>query len=106
MRRVVLCLAGLLVVAGASCSSSSSPPASDGADGGGADGGAGEGGSEGSSGSDLPSYRSGTRLRARLMTAEGGAALFLGWHDVGLDTDCTFNTAADGKLRCVPSGDS
>jgi hypothetical protein len=55
-------------------------------------------------GGDLPSYRSGSRLRARLVEADG-VALFVGWHDKGPnDVDCGFALADDGRMRCLPTG--
>lgn len=69
-----------------------------------------EGGAEGGDGAadadagDLPAYRSGSRLRARLMKADG-VALFVGWHDKGPhDVDCAYATADDGHTRCLPTG--
>jgi hypothetical protein len=53
---------------------------------------------------DLPSYRSGSRLRARLVKADG-VALFVGWHDQGPnDVDCSYGIADDGRMRCLPQG--
>jgi hypothetical protein len=47
-------------------------------------------------------YQSGTRLRARVTDAGGGARRFDGWYDTQLATPCTFRRAADGVQRCVP----
>jgi len=51
-------------------------------------------------------WRSGKRLRARVLDGGGGALRFLGWHDTQLDVDCSFLLAADGKLRCLPGEES
>jgi len=45
---------------------------------------------------------SGTRLRARTLVAEDGARAPNGWHDSARGVDCSFQRAADGKLRCLP----
>jgi hypothetical protein len=53
---------------------------------------------------DVPAYRSGSRLRAQLVKADG-VALFVGWHDKGPnDVDCSFELADDGRTRCLPGG--
>lgn len=80
-------------IGAASCSSSpaASPAPTAGSDGG-----------PDASTETLPDYRSGTRLRARLLTAEGGSVIFAGWHDKDLDVDCTFGPAEDSKTRCLP----
>ncbi|HRG99405.1 MAG TPA: hypothetical protein PLR99_24330 [Polyangiaceae bacterium] len=49
-------------------------------------------------------YRGGTRLKVRVMTADGDAKAFQGLHDATLDVDCLPGKAADGSLRCIPSG--
>ncbi len=51
-----------------------------------------------------PPYVSGTRLRAHIFDGGGGALYFLNWQDTQLDTACTFETADDGVVRCMPSG--
>lgn len=50
-----------------------------------------------------PDFTSGSRLRARVVRADG-VSLFLGWHDRVQDVDCAFAETADGAIRCVPSG--
>ena len=87
----ILVAAGVSVVTASCSSSSAGAPAAATTD----------GGAEASDDA-LPDYRSGTRLRARLLTAEGGSALFTGWHDKELDFDCTFGPAEDSKTRCLP----
>jgi hypothetical protein len=52
-----------------------------------------------------PDFTSGSRLRARVVRADG-VSLFAGWHDRVHDVDCSFAEAADGAIRCVPSGSS
>ncbi len=50
-------------------------------------------------------YRSGTRLRARVLDDEG-TRHHVGWYDTELGTDCAFQLMEDGTLRCVPQGDA
>jgi len=52
---------------------------------------------------DAAPATSGSRLRARYYVGEDGARQFIGWHDTKRDEDCMFQTAEDGKLRCMPS---
>lgn len=52
-----------------------------------------------------PRYRSGSRLRARVLDAGQGAAQFVGFHDNGLDADCELSLAEDGEQRCLPLRD-
>ena len=57
----------------------------------------------------LPSgilHTSGSRLRARITDAGGGARRFDGWYDTVLASPCTFRLAEDGVRRCIPMGDS
>lgn len=49
-----------------------------------------------------PGSTSGSRLKARWLVADDGARHFQGWHDSERDADCAFQTAEDGKLRCLP----
>src|SRR5262245_43533462 len=63
---------------------------------------AGAGGTAGAGGEgDLPTFESGTRLRAILQGAGDARSLF-NWHDSELDIDCTFRKAEDGVMRCLP----
>ncbi|HEY2370021.1 MAG TPA: hypothetical protein VGH87_26670, partial [Polyangiaceae bacterium] len=48
-------------------------------------------------------FASGTRLRAIVLDAGGGAELFTGWHDAQLGIDCGFAKMSDGSIRCVPT---
>ena len=42
-----------------------------------------------------------------LTTADDGTSVLVpGFHDTQLDLDCTFETASDGKLRCLPTAPS
>lgn len=50
-------------------------------------------------------YQSGSRLRARLLDAGGGAVRFVGWRDTTLGLDCTVR-ATDHGYRCVPDGET
>jgi len=47
-------------------------------------------------------YKSGTRLKARVLETGDGAQQFLGWFDSELGVKCEFATAPDGKTRCLP----
>lgn len=49
-----------------------------------------------------PPYRSGQRLRAVVDDDGHGATAFVTWRDTALATDCSFDRAADGELRCLP----
>ena len=91
----ILAAAGVSVAAASCSSSSAGAPATPTSDGG-----------TDASAEALPDYRSGTRLRARLLTAEGGSALFKGWHDKDLDFDCAFGPAEDSMTRCLPQSRS
>ncbi len=57
---------------------------------------------DGGSPAEPADHVSGTRLRAIEAIAPGGAAQLLGWHDMDLDTECRFEVASDGVLRCLP----
>ena len=57
---------------------------------------------DGASGT-LPRWRSGTRLRARLVKVAGGPdTIFQSVFDNDLGTACRFVTATDGATRCLP----
>lgn len=47
-------------------------------------------------------WKSGSRLRARIIDGGGGAALFVAWVDTRLGKDCAFKMASDGGFRCLP----
>jgi hypothetical protein len=50
----------------------------------------------------VPYWRSGTRMRARLLVpVDGGDPYWFGWRDTQLGMDCTNGVAADGAERCV-----
>lgn len=44
------------------------------------------------------------RLVPTLVSKAGSEELTAGWHDNERNVDCTFETASDGKLRCMPTG--
>lgn len=46
---------------------------------------------------------SGSRIKARHIKGADGTIQPYGLFDTQLDTPCTFATAADGKLRCLPT---
>lgn len=48
-------------------------------------------------------YENGTRLRARVFNGSDGSREFDVWHDSARGEDCTFRTASDGTLRCMPA---
>jgi hypothetical protein len=104
----------LSLFAFAACSSSPSGDPTDGGDGdvppgdgGGGGGGGGEppgtGDGSGSGADPLKHYRSGTRIKARVLTTPDGAKTLHGWRDTTLAIDCYFGTAADGVTRCIPN---
>jgi hypothetical protein len=76
-------VAALLVAAGCSSTSGTSPAAL----------------SSDAAGPVTPA--SGTRLHAKLVTG-GGAREVVGFHDTKRDEDCTFQPAEDGHIRCLP----
>ena len=47
-------------------------------------------------------FHAGSRLRARVQQAEGGATLFSGWTDTALEISCSFALASDNVTRCLP----
>src|SRR5260221_5109584 len=63
-------------------------------------------GGDGASGSTAPPWRSGARLRARVLDGGDGAALFKGWTDMQLGVSCSYRLAADNELRCLPDAAS
>lgn len=48
-------------------------------------------------------FTSGSRLRAIVLDAGGGAVSFAGWHDRELDVDCRFEPTDGGAMRCLPT---
>ena len=51
---------------------------------------------------DDPAVTSGTRLRRRYVAASAGASMSVDFWDTDLEAACSFRTAADGALRCLP----
>jgi hypothetical protein len=47
-------------------------------------------------------WKSGFRLRAKIKDGGGGAKLLDRWYDTVLRLDCSFATAADERVRCLP----
>jgi hypothetical protein len=47
-------------------------------------------------------WKSGFRLRAKVLNGGDGAKLLEQWHDTVLRLDCSFATAIDGRVRCLP----
>ncbi len=62
----------------------------------------GAGGEVGDRASFLPSYEKGTRLAVNEIRSGDMPPVFVGFHDTELDVDCSFRTATDGHLRCLP----
>jgi hypothetical protein len=54
----------------------------------------------GSSGEEL--YRSGTRIKMKMMVSEDGARVFQGNYDSQRGEECNFQPAVDGVTRCLP----
>ena len=52
---------------------------------------------------ELRLYKSGSRIKAKVLKTADGAQAFAGFYDTELETDCWFTTASDGKTRCSPS---
>ena len=50
---------------------------------------------------EVPTFESGTRLRARILIGDDGSRHFLGWRDTKLGIDCEVSWVEDG-YRCVP----
>src|SRR4051794_9582588 len=50
----------------------------------------------------IPSFTSGSRLRAHYFDGGGGARAFLDFRDTKLGTPCRFAVSSDG-LRCLPT---
>ncbi|HET9554428.1 MAG TPA: hypothetical protein VFP50_15805 [Anaeromyxobacteraceae bacterium] len=49
-----------------------------------------------------PDARAGSRLAMNVLVDPDGRETFWSFHDTALGTDCSFRTAADGVLRCLP----
>jgi hypothetical protein len=45
----------------------------------------------------------GSRLKARYYLGDDGSKQFAGWYDTQRKENCTFGSAADGTLRCLPA---
>ncbi len=108
-RSLLAPLAGLVLVVACSSSSSNTPSPTPADDAGVAQDGATPpaDGAVADVGADAPAsapieWKSGTRLRANVVKAAGGATLFVSWHDTLLDMDCRFAKADDGQMRCLP----
>ena len=65
--------------------------------------GADDGGPDGATEAVIPPFSSGTRLRAMVVEAAGGATAWNGWYDTQLGAACAFTLARDGKQRCLPN---
>jgi len=52
--------------------------------------------------SPYPGYTSGSRLKARVIIGTDGSKHFAGWYDSMRKEKCSWGTAADGKVRCLP----
>lgn len=49
-------------------------------------------------------FQSGSRLRAKVWDAGGGARMFWSWYDTALRVPCDFALGADGEFYCFPQG--
>jgi hypothetical protein len=54
-------------------------------------------------GGNLDLYRSGTRIKMKVLTSPDGAKVFQGNYDSQRGEDCSFQVAADGVTRCLPT---
>lgn len=92
--------ASILALAAAACRESGAPGA------GGGDGGPdGRGaGVDGAAASAAFVPVEGTRIKARWVEGPGGQRTFFDWYDTQLAIRCSFRKAADGALRCLPTG--
>lgn len=55
-------------------------------------------------GPEAETFKSGTRLRAAVLDAGGGARRFHAWYDTVLGAYCSFERTIDGELYCLPVG--
>jgi hypothetical protein len=55
-------------------------------------------------GASADPYQSGSRLEANYYAGADGSKQFMTMHDTQLNVDCAFQGAADGVLRCIPTG--
>lgn len=55
---------------------------------------------------ELALYKSGSRIKARVLRTADGAQAFVGWRDTQFDVNCIFAQAADLTTRCLPFGDA
>ena len=46
-------------------------------------------------------YKSGSRIKALVLSSDDGAMQFRGWQDTSINAPCTFLPTNDGKNRCV-----
>lgn len=47
--------------------------------------------------------KGGSRLKAKWIKGEDGSEISAGFFDTKLNTDCAFEEAEDGKMRCLPT---
>lgn len=77
-----------------------------GSGGSGAQGGTGGQGGSGGGPTGPATYGNGSRLRARVLDAGGGAAQFVSWFDTQIQQQCWMAKHEDGSTRCLPIGPS
>lgn len=65
-----------------------------------ADSGTGGGGTGGGGGVGI--NRSGTRIKMKVLNTPDGAKVFQGSYDTQRNEDCSFASASDGVMRCLP----
>jgi len=66
-----------------------------------APGGGGGGGGNGVSG-DETLYRSGSRIKRRMLEGDDGSVSFIGFYDDELDGPCAYGPDGEGAQRCLP----
>jgi len=55
---------------------------------------------------ELRLYKSGSRIKAKVLKTADGSQAFMGWYDTQLETDCVaspYYQTEDGKIRYIPS---
>jgi len=60
----------------------------------------------GNTSNELRLYKSGSRIKAKVLKTADGSQAFMGWYDTELETDCyayDYYRAEDGKIRYLPT---
>lgn len=69
---------------------------------GGSGGGSGSGSGGGGASGDETLYRSGSRIKRRMLEGDDGSVSFAGFYDDELDGPCAYGPDGDGAQRCLP----